>query len=166
MPDFYIKRYTPGIRKDIVLLMIEFGDYIEKIDDLDETEYKDGSAEYFTDKMVRDVNENNGAIFVGYMDNKAVGFIGGYKSKQNKNEKMESIRLTPGVVNEFFVTTSSRGKSIGKKLLLTLEKYLKSQGCDIIRLEVFAPNLLARNFYQKHGFKERLITLSKQLHSL
>jgi len=163
MFDFHIDLYRKELRSNIILLMREFGQYVESIDDIKRTEYKKGGAEYFTDKMIRETQENNGAVFVARIQDKVVGFIGGYVGKQDKDEEMEAVPLTPGIVSEFFVTASSRGKHIGEKLLQTLEEDLKNKGCDILRLEVFAPNILAREFYTKHDFTERLITLSKSL---
>ncbi|PIZ62622.1 hypothetical protein COY16_03755 [Candidatus Roizmanbacteria bacterium CG_4_10_14_0_2_um_filter_39_13] len=163
MSEFHIDLYSDKSRVDIITLMREFGDYTESIDDIKRTEYKKGGAEYFTDKMIREAQEYNGAVFVAHIDDEVVGFIGGYVGKQDKDEEMEAVPLSPGIMSEFFVTAKSRGKHIGEKLFKTLKRYLKNKGCDVLRLEVFASNILARDFYTKHGFTERLITLSKTL---
>lgn len=163
MDNFQVEEYIPSYKQEIHSLMVEFCDYLEKVDDLQRTTYKTHSPEYFINKMIEEAEKNHGKVFVAKSINKIIGFIGGYVGKQSIDEQNEAVSATPGIVNEFFVTSNARRSGIGSKLVKTLEDYLKHQGCDILRLEVFAPNKTAREFYARQGFVERSITIMKPL---
>lgn len=161
--SFSIREYQLDDRPSIVALMKEFGNYIESIDTEQRTEYKEGSAEYFTDKMIAFCGTKHGAIYTACSNDTVIGFINGYVDEQDADEKMETIPAIPGIVGEFFVTEKFRGQEVGKQLLQQIEKYLRSQKCTIVRFPVFAPNMIARRFYEKAGYVERLIYIMKEL---
>ena len=156
-----IRQYKNGDWNQVISLMVEFGAYIEEIDQLKRADYKENSAKYFTENMLSKASKFKGKTFVALENKNIIGFISGHISKLGKEEKMETINQKPGIVDEFFITKSKRSKGIGNKLFEQLEKYFKSQSCDIIRIEVFAPNTIARTFYQNNGYIERSITVSK-----
>jgi GNAT superfamily N-acetyltransferase len=81
----------------------------------------------------------------------------------DQDEKMEAVSAAPGVIDELFVSEPYRGQHIGKQLLESIEMYLRNKGCTMVRLPVFAPNILAHNFYQRAGYVERLIIMIKPL---
>ncbi len=143
--------------------MRAFDQYIQSIDDHHRTNYKEGSAEYFTDKMIQLCKTKQGVIYVARDDSKIIGFVSGYVDEQDQDEKMETIPAIPGVVGELFVSDPYRGQKIGKQLMETIELYLKSRGCTIVRFPVFAPNVTARHFYERAGYAERLIYVMKEL---
>lgn len=163
MDNLQIDEFDLSHSSEIHHLMREFCDYLEKVDDLKRTKYKENGAEYFTNKMIDEASKNHGKVFVAKSDGKVIGFIGGYVGKQSTDEQMEAVAAVPGIINEFFVSSKFRGKGVGSKLLESLENYLKEQECDIVRLEVFGPNKIARDFYTKQGFVERSITVMKSL---
>lgn len=143
--------------------MSSFNQYIQSIDSKQRTEYKNGSTEYFVDKMIKVSEKKQGAIFLACDDKKVVGFISGYVDEQDADEKMETIPAIPGVIGEFYVSDQYRGQQIGRQLLAKMEQYLKASGSTIIRFPVFAPNAVARRFYEKAGYTERLIYIMKEL---
>lgn len=158
-----LRQYQPTDRQVMVSLMGTFDQYIQSIDDKRRTDYKEGSPEYFTDKMVRLSQSKQGVIYLACDDGNVIGFVSGYVDEQDEDEKMETIPAIPGIVGELFVSSEYRGKKIGKQLLEKIESYLKKKGCTIVRFPVFAPNTLARNFYEKAGYRERLIYIMKEL---
>ena len=143
--------------------MSEFGAYLEKIDNMHKTQFKGGGAKYFTEKMLKEAREEQGKVYVAHIKDRLIGFIGGYIGSQDKEEQMEAIQTKPGIINELYVAPQYRSKGIGKRLLAKLEDYFKSQACDIARLDVFAPNKLARQFYALQGYKERSLIIMKPL---
>jgi ribosomal protein S18 acetylase RimI-like enzyme len=44
-----------------------------------------------------------------------------------------------------------------------IEAYFAAQGCDTVKVEVFAPNLPARRLYEKFGYEWRDIDTIKRL---
>jgi ribosomal protein S18 acetylase RimI-like enzyme len=157
------REYKPSDRQSIIILMETFNKYIQSIDTEHRTEYKEDSTEYFVDKMIKQSKDKKGQILVACLNNKLIGFISGYIDKQDEDEKMEAKHVIPGVIGELFVDDNFRGQKIGKQLLIKMESYLRNQGCDIVRLAVFAPNLMARDFYKYSGYSERILYLSKKL---
>lgn len=157
------REYKDSDRQSILILMETFNKYIQSIDTEHRTEYKEGSTEYFVDKMIKQSKDKKGQILVACLDNKLIGFISGYVDKQDEDEKMEAKHVIPGVIGELFVDDNFRGRKIGKQLLIKMENYLRSQNCGIVRLAVFAPNLMARDFYKYSGYSERILYLSKKL---
>ena len=149
----------------VLSLMSMFNQYIQSIDNRHRTDYKLGSSEYFTHKMIDLNQKKQGAIYVAYDDNKLVGFISGHVDEQDEEERMETIPASPGMVDELFVRDDYRGQKIGKKLLEKMENYLRSKGCDIVRFAVFAPNTMARDFYKHQGYNERIIYMLKELNN-
>lgn len=155
-----IREYSEKDRDEVLVLVKEFCDYIEGIDPLKLVQYKEKSAEFYTDLMLKK-NKEKGKVFVAVENDSIVGFIGGYIAEQDEDEQMELVQMIPGHITDFFVTKSYRGQKVGQTLMEKIESFFKQNNVTIVRLEVFAPNEIARAFYNKHGFIERLITVSK-----
>lgn len=161
--EITIREFNPQDKSDLILLMDMFNSYVQSVDDKHRTDFKPESSEYFTDKMIKLAAEKDGVVFVSCDGEKVIGFISGYIDTQDQDELMETIQAKPGVIGELFVTDEYRGQKIGKQLLEKMENYFKSKGCDIVRLAVFAPNSLARKFYEHAEYSERIIYVMKEL---
>jgi ribosomal protein S18 acetylase RimI-like enzyme len=48
-------------------------------------------------------------------------------------------------------------------LMEKVEEYFRQEGCENSRVEVFEPNVGARQLYQKLGYRDRMIELIKKL---
>lgn len=158
-----IRDFQNNDKGQIISLMSEFGDYLEKLDPMNRTDFAENGAEYFTDKLLADTRKNNGTIYVAEEKGLITGFIGGYVAKQREEELMEAKKAMPGVISEFFVTQKYRSQGIGKLLLDKMENYFKNIGCTLIKMEVFAPNTFVRDFYSRHGYQDRSIIVSKDI---
>jgi ribosomal protein S18 acetylase RimI-like enzyme len=143
--------------------MEEFNQHIQSIDPLKWTEYHEGSTEYFIEKMLKDVKEQNGIIYIAKDQKEPIGFIAGYCKDQDEDEEKESIPQKQAHVSELYVRESSRGTGVGHALFVAIEQYFKEKGRDTLRLFVFAPNARARRFYEKEGFVERNLLVMKSL---
>ncbi len=161
--EITIREFESSDKDSLVNLMGIFNQYVQSVDDLHRTAYKEGSSEYFTDKMIKLTEDKEGIIYIACDKYKIIGFISGHVDEQDEDEKMEAVPAKPGVVEELYVNEEYRGQKVGKRLLEKMEIYLKSKGCDLVRLAVFAPNTLARNFYKHTGYHERIVYLSKDL---
>ncbi len=162
LPTITIREYTEKDRNEILLLMVEFCDYIEALDPLKLVQYKQMSAQFYTDLMLKK-NKEKGKIFVAIEGATIIGFIGGHISEQSEDEQMELVKMTPGHITDIFVTKAARGNNVGQMLMEKLESYFKENKATVAQLEVFAPNEIAREFYAKLGFVERIIGVSKIL---
>lgn len=66
-----------------------------------------------------------------------------------------------GVVENLYVDPDRRGQGIGSALLRAAEDALRSDGADVVVLDVMAENEAARRFYESHGFRPHRVTMAK-----
>ena len=158
-----IRLYIETDKPQIVALMNEFQSYLLSIDSTDMLAYRAESADFFTNKLLDQVKRKNGAVYVAEDNGNVVGFIGGFIENRTEEDEMELKNKSVGMINEFFVTDSVRGKGVGSNLLKTLEDYFTQQQCAVVKLGAFADNNLARKFYSKNGYKDWSIFQFKKL---
>ncbi|WMT29158.1 GNAT family N-acetyltransferase [Bacillus aerius] len=68
-----------------------------------------------------------------------------------------------GFIYNFILFEAYRGKGLAKKAMSALEEQAKSLGVKKLSLHVFAHNQIARSLYEKTGFAETGIYMSKPL---
>lgn len=113
------------------------------------------------EKLLKNVEEKEGKIYLAKFDGKIIGFIAGYIVPDKGN--FEIYNWKRGYVDELYIDEKYRTQGIGKKLLEKIEKYFKSKKCDIFGLDIVAANKGAEEFYKKQGLEERSLFLSKAL---
>ncbi len=154
----YDKKYDEDIKR----LLEELQVYIASIDEEDYNivtkEYKE---KYFIETM-EEVNKYQGKILLYQEDNIITGLIIGLINNEEENT-YEFVAPKRGRISELIVSSSSRSKGTGSKLLIAMEEYLSSVGCEDILLGVFAYNETAKRFYEKHGYHNRMIDMTKKI---
>ncbi|MPZ49654.1 MAG: GNAT family N-acetyltransferase [Dehalococcoidia bacterium] len=80
------------------------------------------------------------------------------------------LRTTPGsppprfiYVDNVYVLAEARGRGIGSALLSCFESWARERGVEEIRLDVFASNDHAVDFWRQAGFTIRAHSMSKSL---
>lgn len=68
-----------------------------------------------------------------------------------------------GFIYNFFLFETYRGKGFAKQAIAALEEQAKSLGVQKLSLHVFAHNRIARSLYEKTGFAETGIYMSKPI---
>ena len=68
-----------------------------------------------------------------------------------------------GFIYNFMLFEAYRGKGLAKQAMTALEEQAKSLGVKKLSLHVFAHNQIARSLYEKTGFAETGIYMSKPL---
>jgi ribosomal protein S18 acetylase RimI-like enzyme len=84
-----------------------------------------------------------------------VGFASGVVETRDERERLAVADYRNGVVPELYVTPRWRQRGIARALLEALHEHFRSRGCEAVRIEVFAPNVGARRFYERLGYEER-----------
>lgn len=158
-----IREYKPSDEASVIKCMEMFGDYFVDLDPMKRTRQMPGSGGWFTRKMIDDVDRNNGVIYVVESERKIVGFIAGIILKQTEEELLECTPTKAGKITELFIEEQFRGQKIGKTLMEKIEQYFKQNGCDVSRVQVFAPNIGAHDFYRKLGYQDREVEMVKIL---
>ena len=144
-------------------LLVELQEYVIEIDkfklNIISPEYRNEYFEY----MLNDCLTQQGKIFVAEEDGVLKGFIAGFVYSYDERDKLDYLCPKKGVVAELIVSKKSRSKGTGNLLITQMEKYFKEINCKYVQIDVFAYNEIARRFYNKYGYEERLITLFKSL---
>lgn len=154
----YDKKYD----EDIKSLLEELQIYIASID---EEGYnivtRDYKEKYFIETM-EEVNKYEGKILLYQENNSITGLIIGIiNNEEESTYEFEAPKR--GRITELIVSHESRSKGVGTKLLKAMEDYLYSVGCKDIILGVFAYNKKAKDFYEKNGYHNRMIDMTKKL---
>lgn len=144
-------------------LLVELQQYVIEIDkynlNIISTEYRDKYFNY----VLEDCVSQQGKIFVAEDDNKIIGMIAGYIQTYDERDKLDYSCPKKGIVAELIVGKNLRSKGTGKILLNKMEEYFKSISCEYSQIDVFAYNNIAKNFYHKNNYEERMLTLFKKL---
>ncbi len=160
----HIRQYYPKDRLELESLMIGLQQYIADIDPLKRNRSSsDFDCTGYFDYLLSQIENENGSIFVAEDEGIPVGFVAGTVQPDSKSESLGHYPTKEGQVVELIVSEKQRGKQIGKALMEKVETYLKSVGCDSVRVGCFAPNRGAHAFYEKCGYSDRYIEMLKVL---
>jgi GNAT superfamily N-acetyltransferase len=105
----------------------------------------------------------DGLFLVTEIDGEIVGFVAAVVSDTTPEQELEVVPGRWGRVTELFVREGFRGCGLGSALMNRAEMFCREQGCETVRVEVFAPNQQAHRFYQRLGYADRDIDLIKTL---
>ena len=145
-------------REDIDRMQFELQKYFSEIDRTHESlPYKDmDDAHRYMQKMLDDVKNMNGKVFVSEEDGQVVGFIQSVIIEHRKgDDEIYDLSHKPskdGWIGLLFVKPEFRGSGVGRELLDKMKEYFKSEECTSIRLLVLSDNIHAVNVYEKSGF--------------
>ncbi len=152
---------------DDAVALIEFlealQDYLVAIDPLERLRRLPQYGPTYFPTLLQKISEKQGKIFIAKRGNIPVGMIAGIIEDTSEEEELEMIPTKCGVILELFVDEGYRGEKIGFSLMHAIEKYFQDEKCTLISIEVFVPNKIAHNFYQKLGYQDRNITVVKTL---
>lgn len=160
--DRHIRAYRPEDRARIVMFFERFQQYVAELDPEQRLCCLPGYGEVSTRRTLEDVTAHEGMIFVAVEDALVVGFVVAVLHRQDEEQALSVIPSCPGRITELYVDAPYRRKSVGRHLLAAAEGYLTRQGCDAIKVEVFAPNEPARRLYASLGYAVRDLDLFKR----
>lgn len=158
-----VQEFTSDDQSQISSLSFKFGQFYEELDDMGRFRFSDDHEPAYTKYRVEEAYSHDGKVFVAEGSGVIVGYVMGYIQPLSELDKKGFVPTKPGVVSELYVEENYNKMGIGKKLMETIENYLKKSGCDVIELGVLAPNKNARKFYEKLGYREREIFVIKKL---
>lgn len=153
-----IREMNLNDRKDIDKMQFDLQKYFSEIDQTHEFQsYKDiDDAHLYMQKMIDDVNNMDGKIFIAEENGKITGFIQGVIIEHKKGADIfYDLTHKPskeGWVGLLFVKPEYRGGGTGQQLLDEMKKYFISKNCTSIKLLVLSDNKHAIAVYEKNGF--------------
>ena len=151
-----VLEYDEKYDDDIIDLLVELQEYIQNIDIEVYNILQKNYRKLYFEKVLNDVKNYKGKIFLYEEDNKIVGIV--------NNDEIETYDFKApkrGRITELVISKNVRSKGIGTVLLKYMEDYLKSIGCKDILIGVFAYNDNAVKFYRKNGYHVRMIDMIK-----
>ena len=158
-----IIEYEEKYLEDVKDLLVELEEYIISIDE----DGLDRLHPDYRDKMaildLEEINNYQGKCYLAVENEKVIGLIMGYIPPYDEYDYLDYKCPRIGEITELIVSKKSRSKSIGQKLMTKLEDYFKSIGCEFIKVDVFAYNKNAINFYNKKGYHNRMHVMIKKI---
>jgi GNAT superfamily N-acetyltransferase len=110
-----------------------------------------GYGKHFVQRMLDDASENEGQVLIAEDDGRIVGFAAGAVRTRDQTEASSVIDYRNGEVTELYVVPQARGRGSARALLARFESFFRQEGCDNMRVNVFAYNNGARAFYAELG---------------
>ena len=156
-----IRQYREKDRGTLVSFMDKLQDYLILIDPLHRLRRGKNYGEIYTGRLLSKIAKEQGIIFFAEENKLPIGVIVGVFEIQEKDNLLECIPTKTGRIQDLFVDEHYRSRGVGKLLMGALEDYFKKKKCTIIKVEVFAPNSKAHQFYGHYGFEDRVVDMIK-----
>ena len=124
--------------------------------------WEDNTLEGLTEEMAEIIADSEGAVFLLYDGNAAVGFA----QCQLRHDYVEGTDSSPvGYLEGIFVEEAYRNKGYAKELLKQCEAWAKDMGCKEFASDCELENTGSLAFHLKMGFEEanRVICFTKRL---
>jgi GNAT superfamily N-acetyltransferase len=153
-----IREYKPRDRPQVEVCVAELQDFCKQIDALAAA----GTvAQKYLAHLLAQCAETDGAIFVAEHDGVVIGMVCIFARVRSKLVDEEDYEHA--YVSDLVVLAAHRQKGLGHALLERAEEYARSRGAQLLRIGVHAPNKVARDLYVRDGFRERIVSLQKEL---
>jgi GNAT superfamily N-acetyltransferase len=154
--------YTSQYFDEVARLMKTLQEHLVSIDPLKSLKTTpDGGLQYTNDLLER--VKNNWIVLLAEIEEKIVWVIAWTIREQTPIEKLTDQEKKIGDIIELIVTPDARWTGIWTLLMEEMEDYFRSNGCNWLSVECFAPNISAHNFYEKHGYGDRSVYMTKSI---
>ncbi len=154
----YDKKYDLGIMK----LLTELQEYIVTVDKEDVALVTDDYRNKYFERILRDVKNNHGALYLAVKGDKVLGLVAGVIIDYNRKDHYNLICPRKGKIIEVLITNDVSYKNIGKNLILDIEQYFIDSECEYMDVEV-TYNEKMLDFYSKLGFSSRSVNMCRRL---
>lgn len=159
-----IREYTPS---DYDYLLILETDLIDAMAEMDPHKRfrsrKDFDAKKYFDALLKNIDANDGIIYVAEVDGNVAGYIMGKIEEFSDVDSQNKYPTVQGYIEGLFVDEKYRSKGISTQLIQSMEKYFLSKGCKHSSVACIAVNEAARRLYEKNGYGEQYIDYIKKL---
>jgi ribosomal protein S18 acetylase RimI-like enzyme len=159
-----VLEYQPADRQQLVRFMEMLQDHIAAIDPLRRIRRLPEYGELYTKALLQKIAEHSGVIYLARQGQQVLGCIAGNIEELHEWERAGTAGPgRSGRILELIVLEDRRGQGIGAELMQRIEAYFLANGCDIVRVEVFVPNVAAHEFYARLAYADRVHDMIKQL---
>ncbi|CAN5194190.1 hypothetical protein BH09PAT1_BH09PAT1_3110 [soil metagenome] len=161
--ELNIIEYNKKYHDQMVSLLEEFYQYLIHIDPIKRLRILPGYGDAELKKVLNQIAEQEGIFYLAVAGSEIAGFITATIYRQTPEDQLGVIPSSVGRVTNLYISPFHRQKGLGTTLIKKTEEYVKSKGCDVMKIEVFAPNEAAQSLYQKLGYQPRDIDQIKTL---
>lgn len=158
-----IIEYNDKYIEDVKDLLVELQRYHISLDKDKLERLHPDFRETMADLVLEDVRNNNGKCFLALQNDKAVGLIMGYIHPYDRYDYLDYKCPVRGSITDFIISEKVRGKGLGNKLIKTMENYFKEVGCEYIMVDVFGYNEPGNEYYEKLGYRTRIMKKIKKI---
>lgn len=140
-------------QEDEISLLIEFEQGIVEAERSFDNTLKDGTVHYYD--LLELIKSSEAEVLVAVKDDQLVG--SGYAKLLDAKpyQKYEKYAY----LGFMYVKPAYRGQGINKLILQKLINWAKNRNISEVRLQVYDENTIAKNAYQKIGFKPNLLEM-------
>ncbi len=156
-----IREYQEEDKGQILDLIAELQDY--------EARYVPGMkpgkemADNYLDFILKWCVEKGAQILVAEEDSQLIGFTWFLVEKLPTDIMFIKPADVFVEIADFVVSEDYRNRGVGRALIKKVEEYAKDKGIDKVKLHVTASNKLGREIYEKLGFHEEEVILTKEI---
>lgn len=154
--------YTPEYFEDLATFMRTLQEYLASIDPEKSLKTSPGGNIIYAHNLLEKIKDA-WAIFLAKEEGKIVGVIAWIIREQTEIEKVWDREKKIGDIVELVVSEESRWSWVWSALMEEIEKYFREHGCNWLTVECFVPNTSAHAFYEKHGYSDRSVYMTKSL---
>jgi ribosomal protein S18 acetylase RimI-like enzyme len=118
-------------------------------------------AEEHLARLLRDVEDNRGRMFVSEVEGAVVGWA--CCSAQAHGVFVKEDERLSGYISEVYVDAAYRGRHIGRALIGACEDHFRSLGLKTVFIGVLSGNARAISAYRSAGFSDYALEMRKRL---
>jgi ribosomal protein S18 acetylase RimI-like enzyme len=144
--------------------MVQFVDAIQEHERAAVPELKPGPdiGPLYTERLVRNVSNQDGCILMAKAGGRAIGFVCAWKEVDDDPLLREEMRAH-AYISDIYVVESWRRRGVAAGLLAAIEAAMFKRGSTQIRVCAKAGNALATRCYSRAGYRPYEIIFSKPL---
>lgn len=150
-------------KQQVVNLLVALQEHLVSVDDESVQTIDDEYGETYFAYLQSLVRSNDGIILLAVSESGVEGFVAGYIEPKDEEDRITNRCPRRGIISDLAVAAPRRGSGIGKELMNAIENYFMDMNCEFVALDLFAPNDMARKFYDSLGYTPRNIELYKRI---
>jgi len=157
---YVLRQPEAADRVALIRLFEDFQAVFVAMDPLSRERCEAGYGEVRADVLLKD-SSGRRRTWLAQAGSELVGVCSATWEDATAIQRLSTATRRRGRIVELFVGKAHRRSGIGEDLLRKAEAWLSAAGCDVVRIEVFAPNKSARRFYEVRGYHVRDMDMIK-----
>jgi ribosomal protein S18 acetylase RimI-like enzyme len=151
-----IRHYRDSDLTQLRNLLVEFQTF-ERQYDPNRAEPTEEFVTTYLSRLLAQVGEQQGVIFVAVEDSTVCGLAAGYVEEEAANQNAYFY------IAEFVVAEAYRGRGIGSGLIRQIESFARRRGFKRLGIGVLAGSDRVHELYKRLGFRDYAVELMKEL---